>query len=288
MKVFVITGQTATGKTDLAVNKALEYDGEIVNADSRHVYRYLDVVTGKDSTRAFQKNIPVHLQDCVTPDQPFSSYDFVLLAIMKIADILKRGKTPIVVGGTYLYIQHLLYGQSIQVQPNPQLREELSQKSKEELQNMLNCLHSNHRLNSSDWNNPRRLIRQIEIYSSVESRKPTRSVPPTHGISTMYDLNIIGLKHPNPDVARKKIQSRVEQRLKDGALDETRSLLKNGYKKTDPGLQTIGYTQLIAHLNGELSLEEAIMRWTTAEVQYAKRQLTFMKKDPYIQWTTVD
>lgn len=288
MKVFVITGQTGTGKTALAVNTALTYDGELVNADSRHVYRFLDVVTGKDTTKPFQKSIPIHLLDCVAPDEQFSSHDFVQLATVIIADILKRGKTPIVVGGTYLYIQQLLYGQSIQVQPNPQLRDELSQKSKEELQHMLHRLHSNHHLNSSDWNNPRRLIRQIEIYSSIDPRKPSQSVPPTHGISTMYDLNIIGLKHPNPESARKKIQSRVEQRLRDGALNETRSLLKKGYKKTDPGLQTIGYTQLIAHLNGELSFEEATGRWITAEVQYAKRQLTFMKKDPNIQWTTID
>lgn len=283
--LIVITGQTATGKTDLALDYARRLNGEIVNADSRQIYTFLDIVTGKDKETLYKGGIQTHLIDIATPDQPFSSYDFVASATKCIEDIKKRGRTSIIVGGTYLYIKHLLYGQSVQVPPNPKLRDRLEKLSVEELQKELLSINKKLyvSLNKSDIHNPRRLIRKIEILKSGinEVREDSK-----HKID-QSSLTMIGLKHRNKEDLKDAITKRVEKRIMQGALDEARSLLLKGYKKTDSGLQTIGYTQLIAHLEGTLTLEDAKNQWITKEVQYAKRQFTFMKKDPLIVWRTI-
>lgn len=307
--LIVITGQTATGKTKLALDYAKNPpaggDGELINADSRQVYKSLDIVTGKDKEELKKSGIKVHLLDVVTPNQPFSSYDFVSLANFIIKDIWKRKKTPVIVGGTYLYIKHLLYGQDIKIPPNPNLRAKLEKKSVKELQKEL--LHyyikmkSEPKLNNSDWNNPRRLIRKIEILhgpvksiKSIRSKKSdsvsTEAVEERSGkiaVGEWGRIKIIGLRHKSRDSLVMAITERVEKRIKQGALDEVRHLLKMGYVKTNPGLQTIGYEQLISHLEGTLSLEEAVQDWINKEVQYAKRQYTFMKTDLNIGWETV-
>lgn len=283
--LIVITGQTATGKTNLALDYARKLNGEIINADSRQVYTFLDIVTGKDKEFLFKSGIQTHLIDIVTPDQQFSSYDYVVSATKSIEDIQKRGRTPIVVGGTYLYIKHLLYGQSVQVPPDPKLRNRLEMLSVDELQKKLLTIDEKTyvSLNESDVNNPRRLIRKIEILRNGD-------IKDKDGFKQKIDLRsstIIGLKHRNKEELIATIAKRVEKRLLQGALNEVRNLLTQGYKKTDPGLQTIGYTQLIAHLEGSLTLEEAKSQWITKEVQYAKRQYTFMKTDPQIVWKKI-
>ena len=242
-------------------------------------------MTGKDKEFLFKSGIQTHLIDIVTPDQQFSSYDYVVSATKSIEDIQKRGRTPIVVGGTYLYIKHLLYGQSVQVPPDPKLRNRLEMLSVDELQKKLLTIDEKTyvSLNESDVNNPRRLIRKIEILRNGD-------IKDKDGFKQKIDLRsstIIGLKHRNKEELIATIAKRVEKRLLQGALNEVRNLLTQGYKKTDPGLQTIGYTQLIAHLEGSLTLEEAKSQWITKEVQYAKRQYTFMKTDPQIVWKKI-
>jgi len=301
--LVVITGQTATGKTRLALDYAKRLDGELINADSRQVYRHLDIVTGKDKIEINKARIIAHLLDVVKPEQPFSSYAFDGLAKPIIQDIWSRGKTPIIVGGSYLYIKHLLYGQSIAVPPNEVLRKKLEKKSVIELQKTL--LHyyikmkSEPKMNHSDWNNPRRLIRKIEILSNpnklAEPGNPEPSNPggrlgSNRGIKSFIKNGMfvfIGLKHRDKESLLRAVTERVEKRLKQGAIDEVRKLLKNGYKKTDHGLQTIGYKQLIAHLEGETTIEEAQRDWINKEIQYAKRQLTFMNLDSNIEWIEV-
>ena len=280
--MIIITGQTATGKTKLALEFVQKHNGELINFDSRQIYKYLDIITGKDIPKT-----KIWLYDIVTPDQYFSSFDFVKQARPIIDDIKKRGKTPILVGGTYLYLKHLLYGiDDDNSPPNFELRKKLNNKSVKELQDILTKIdvQSINRLNNSDLNNPRRLIRKIEITSN---RKGTLLYKVRPYIRTDLPKTFIGLKYKNKDKIRQTIIKRVEERLKNGAIGEVKNILKMGYKETDPGMKTIGYQQIIKYLNKELTKGKAIDNWVNKEVKYAKRQLTFMKKDKNISWREI-
>ena len=319
--MIIIVGQTATGKTKLALELAKKYNGELVNFDSRQIYKYLDIITGKDLPKNSEfiiQNLELkskynigyyslaiynHLKpfttklwlyDVVTPDQYFSSFDFVEKVKPVIDDIKKRGKIPILVGGTYLYLKHLLYGfNDNNVPPNFELRKKLDTKTVKELQDILKKLspESFNRLNHSDVNNPRRLMRKIEvaIFNSADLTDSTDSdrLNPISSNFIQFNPTIIGIKYKDKSKLRQVIEKRVEERLKNGAIDEVKNILKMGYKSTDPGLKTIGYQQIIKYLNNELTKEKAIEDWINKEVQYAKRQLTFMKKDPNIQWREI-
>lgn len=299
--MIIITGQTATGKTNLGLKLAKENNGEIINADSRQIYQYLNTITGK----AINKNqkfflwkkinhfqigyylfdsIKIWLYDVVTPDQYFSSYHFIQLANLVIKQIKKQNKIPIIVGGTYFYLKHLLYGFDYQVNPNWQLREKLEKLTLNQLQKELLKINPNikNEMNSSDWQNPRRLIRKIEIFH--EKRKQTNPSP--MNFKNKID-QFIGLKFSSKEKLIKTIHYRVKKRIDQGAIEEVKTLLKLGYHENDFGLKTIGYQQIIAYLKGKLSYEEAIDQWITKEIQYAKRQLTFMKKDSNIQWKEI-
>ena len=282
--MIIITGQTATGKTKLAQELVKKHDGELINFDSRQIYKYLDIITGKD----IAKN-KIWLYDIVSPDQYFSSFDFVKLVTPIIADIKKRGKTPILVGGTYLYLKHLLYGiDDDNSPPDFKLRDRLNNKSVKELQNILTKLdvQSINRLNNSDLNNPRRLIRKIEIASNRKGTLLIGSVLKRTDPGIVPEI-FIGLKYKDKGKLRQAIEKRVEGRLKNGAIEEVKKLLKMGYTENDPGLKTIGYQQIIKYLDKELTKEKAIEDWINKEVQYAKRQYTFMKKDNNIKWKEI-
>lgn len=284
MKIIIITGQTATGKTRLALSKK----GVLINSDSRQIYKHLDIITGKD-------RLKIYLYDIVDPKEYFSSFDYQKIAIPLIKKILQEGKTPIIVGGTYLYLAHLLYEIDTEnIPPNWKLREKLNSKSVNELQKILSQLNvqSINRLNNSDKNNPQRLIRKIEILS-VNKTAPIGQISPTrctlgHKINLPdVQIEFIGLRFKKKEDLIKAIKNRVEQRLKKGAIDEVKNLLKKGYLENDPGLKTIGYKQIIQYLKGRLTKKETIDQWITKEIQYAKRQYTFMKKDPNISWRLV-
>ncbi len=300
-KLIIITGQTATGKTKLALEYARKYNGELINSDSRQIYKHLDIITGKDLVHKHW------LYDIVDPQKYFSSFDFVKLAIPIIKKLLCEGKTPVIVGGTYLYLKHLLYGvETENIPPNFKLREELNKKPITELQKKLQAINARSfsLLNQSDKNNPQRLIRKIEILTyfrnNLVAEPPRlRRTPSPRGtgeprrldeklakILNIPDLQIefIGLKFKNKGDLRKVIEKRVEERLKHGAIEEVKNLLKLGYKETDPGLRTIGYQQILRYLHNLSSLGDAVNQWITKEVQYAKRQYTFMKKDKNIKW----
>ena len=283
--MIVIVGQTATGKTKLALKLAEKYNGELINFDSRQVYKYLDIITGKDLPAE-----KVWLYDVVTPDQYFSSFDFVKLVSPIIKDIESREKTPILVGGTYLYLKHLLYGfNDNNIPPNFKLRKKLNDKSVKELQDILKklSLQSFNRLNNSDVNNPRRLIRKIEIAKNNMGVLNNKFQRISTNFNKFHIKSFIGLKYKNKSKLREVIVKRVEERLKNGAINEVKKLLKMGYKSNDPGMKTIGYQQIIKFLNNELIQLKAVEDWVNKEVQYAKRQLTFMKQDKNIEWREI-
>lgn len=275
--MIVITGQTATGKTSLALTMACKCDGELVNADSRQIYRGLDVITGKDLEQLRASGIPFHLFDIADPKKRFSSHEYVKAAAAVIDDIRRRGKTPIIVGGTYLYIKQLLYGFDVAVAPDEKLRKQLDGMLVTELQEMLSPRPED--INDSDWNNPRRLIRRIEIARSPHA-------VPVSG-ATYKTVTMIGLMHKNREALTLAIRQRVSKRIAQGAIDEVIGLIGRGYTDNDPGLETIGYRQLFSFIQGKITKEQAITEWTVRETQYAKRQYTFMKKDVNIVWRYV-
>lgn len=309
-QVIVITGQTATGKSARAAALAKELQGELINADSRQMYQQLDIVTGKefDPDSRFSlyytkkqysigtytiAGTPVWLYDVVSPKHRFSSHDFVECALPVIKDILSRGKTPILIGGSYLYLKHLLYGFSVQVPPNEALRKELNTYSVPRLQDLLKQKHNAvwKVLNESDRQNPHRLIRLLEILTHEPDYIPDHGevskISLQDTLQEPVSVSIQGFRFDSPEILQNKIQDRIEQRLAMGALDETRRLLEKGFSVTDPGLNSLGYKELISHLKGECSEIVMKQRWTYDELHYAKRQYTFMKKDGNIVWENI-
>lgn len=283
MKIIVITGPSATGKTSLALQYAEKYDGELVNFDSRQIYKKLDIITGKDIKKVWLYNI-------VDPKEYFSSFDYVQQAITVIKDIIIRKKTPVLVGGTYLYLYHLLYQvETENIPPNIQLREKFNELPVKNLQQKLieidKLLFES--LNESDKQNPQRLIRKIEIASFYKKKGIKVPVKMKFLFNDFFkDKNIefIGLTFNNREMLLGTIKLRVDKRLQEGAIDEVKRLLGQGYTENDPGMKTIGYQQIIQYLKGNITKKQAIDEWALKEFQYTKRQLTFMKKDPNIVW----
>jgi tRNA dimethylallyltransferase len=242
-KVLIICGPTATGKTKLAAHLAKKLGGELVSADSRQVYRGMDLVTGKERV-----DVPIWLYDVVDPDEEFSVSHWVKLARAAISDIAKRGNMPIVVGGTGLYIQALLRPfETINIPPNKKLREKLAKLTVGELQEMV----TRRDMNASDWYNPRRLIRKIEI---AQSRKRKAQSNQT------YDVLLIGLTAPL-GVLDKRIDERLEARKQLG-MDAEEAILRKRFSPTLPAMTALG-------LN---------------EHAYARRQMTWFKKQSGIMW----
>ena len=292
--MIIITGQTATGKSKLAYEMAKNHNGELINFDSRQVYKHLDIITGK----TIFPDIRTHLLDIVDPKEQFSSFDFISLARPLITKLVKKRITPILVGGSYLYLKHLLYGNDTQVPADWKLRGELNKKSVLELQKILQKENPQvfDKLNQSDRNNPHRLIRKIEI--GLRHSRPDRESGEKQILNQVKDdtgglqndnlsFQFIGLRFKSRKNLTKAVEKRVEQRIKDGAFQEVKHLIKNGYKLTDPGLNTIGYKQIFEYYEGKLSMEKTIEQWISKELQYAKRQYTFMKKDKNIKWQDV-
>ncbi|PIZ65384.1 hypothetical protein CO051_06310 [Candidatus Roizmanbacteria bacterium CG_4_9_14_0_2_um_filter_39_13] len=305
--IHVITGQTATGKTARAIRLAKELGGELVNADSRQVYKELDIITGKDlhlTNGTFHteekkdtfdigyytlKNSPIKLwlYDIVDPNSEFSAFDYKQCAEIGIQNIVERGKTPIVIGGSYLYIKNLLYNTvDTNVAPNPKLRERLNKLSVSELQNMLRDKNMNifEKMNESDNQNPHRLIRKLEI---EEGRCANQNDPIPTSVFNSNHVNIEGLKYKNTDDLVRAIEVRIQERIDAGAIHEVEKLLKKGLSPKTPGLNAIGYQQVLSFVEGKKSMEQMIMDWSMKEIQYAKRQSTFMRQNPDIQWTNI-
>jgi len=288
-KLLIICGPTATGKTLFALEVAKKFNGEIISADSRQVYTGMDIVTGKDLPRNAQclmsnvqwKNkrlsyydisgIKIWLYDVVNPDESFNVSYWKECADLVISDIHKRNKLPIVVGGTGLYIKSLTQNlDQISISPNQKLREDLADKNPEYLFNYLNQLNPSlsAKINASDRHNPRRLIRAIEI--SLTSKLLVNSQ-----LSTIdYQLFQIGLTAPL-DTLYSRIDNRVDAREALGAAEESKIILSR-YDRNLPSLTASGYRAFLD--------SNPISKWKTLEHQYARRQLTWFKKQPGIHW----
>ncbi len=274
-KLIVILGQTSTGKSDFAVEIAKKVGGEIISADSRQVYKGMDLGTGKITKKEMQ-GVPHHLLDVANPKKVFSVSDYKLLADKKIKEILKRGKVPILCGGTGFYIDAVVNGTILpEVAPNAKLRAMLAKKSVVELFKMLKKLDPA-RAKNIDSKNPVRLIRAIEIVKALGKVPKVKS-------GTEYDALKIGLTLPD-EVLKKKIHTRLLARIKKGMPKEIENLHKQGisWKRMDElGLE---YRYGVLYLQGKLTKKEMIEKLTTESWHYAKRQKTWFKRDKDIIW----
>lgn len=285
-KGLVICGPTATGKTALAIKLAKKFNGEIISADSRQVYKGMDIGTGKDREILQKEKIKAWGLDLVEPDQKFSVSHWLKFIQPVIRDIRKRKKLPIIVGGTGFYIKGLTRGfESLGIPPDWELRRSLSNLEVKELRKRLRELDRERwrAMNKSDRNNPRRLVRAIEV--KLQTQKTKR--PTTRQNLKIFNILTIGLKASYKTLYQ-RIDKRVAERVKKGILKEIQGLLKRGYSWKDPGFNTLGYKEFRDFFEKKASLEEAIQRWKYDEHAYARRQMTWFRKQKPIYWFDIN
>lgn len=281
-----LVGPTAVGKTESALGLAEALGAEIVNADSRQVYRRMDLGTAKPTAEE-RARVPHHLIDVVDPDQPFSAGDFVRLADAAIADIRARGRVPLVVGGTGLYVRALVDGIWHAPSRNPALRAALAEvrgrRGTAFMHRFLarldpdsaGLLHANDR---------HKVDRALEI--TLQTGWPASALRRDHGFPGRYPAVHIGLRRPRGELYE-RINSRVEQMISAGWLDEVRSLVNKGYGAGAPGMNAVGYRELVRVLNGEWTIEQASGVIQKGTRNYAKRQFTWFNKDARLRWLDV-
>ncbi|MCF6093127.1 tRNA (adenosine(37)-N6)-dimethylallyltransferase MiaA [Microaerobacter geothermalis] len=289
-KLLAIVGPTAVGKTALSLQLARVFDGEIISGDSMQVYRGMDIGTAKVSP-AERKRIPHHLIDIKDPDENFSVAEFQALAIPLITDIYSRGKLPILVGGTGLYIKSVTrHYQFPEAAQDTAYRKKLAQRMKDEGPETL--LHKLKELdpetaNRLHVNDKRRIIRALEIIHLTnktmteyikEQKEQIRESP--------YDLVMIGLSVDRQKLYQ-RINLRVDQMIHEGLVKEVKKLLDMGYGLEYTSMQGLGYKELIPYLKGEISLEEAVEEIKSRTRKFAKRQLTWFRQMPEIHWFDV-
>lgn len=302
-KLLIVCGPTATGKTALAIKLAKIFNGELVSVDSRQVYKFMDIGTGKDVSDFnfklsdlkwkrkkigyyFKDKLKIWGLDLVKPDEEFSVAHWLDFAHLIIQDIWQRKKLAIVVGGTGFWLKALINKiDSLGIAPDWQLRKQLEKKGVEQLREMLAGLDPGRlqRMNYSDKNNPRRLIRAIEI---ARKRKDLRFKPQVLRFK-IDRLLMIGLKASNK-VLYQGIDQRVEKRIKQGAEKEVRALIKKGYSWNLFSLTATGYKEWRPFLEAKSTLKEVITRWKFNEHQLARRQLTWFKKNQKINWFDIE
>lgn len=276
-KIIAVVGPTASGKTALGLMLAKKFNGEIVNADSRQVYRGMDIATAKPDKNELA-SIRHHLIDIAEPDDEFTLANFKEEALEAIDDILARNKLPIIVGGTGLYVKAIIDNLDIPaVAPDRNLRSELGNKKLGELAVMLAELDPAC-AEKIDMKNPRRVMRALEIALS----NGKLSLAGEKKLPARYDVLQIGLKI-NREELYQRISARINAQLESGLLAEVQFLSKK-YAWDLPSMSGIGYKQLGYFLRNEISLPEAVELIKRDTRRYAKRQLTWYKKDPRVNW----
>ncbi len=305
-KLLVICGPTAVGKTNIGIFLARKFGGELISADSRQVYKGLDIITGKDIPEIsklksqnsnlninndkfevgyrIKDDVPVWLVDIVEPDYAFSAGEFALLAQKVIADIWSRGKLPIIVGGTGFYIRSVINPyDTYMIPPDKALRSRLEKTDLAGLQKKLAQDDATRweNMNDSDKKNPRRLIRAIEVEKWRQKFSQQNS-----GLQIIPAENIffIGLRADFRLVLRDRIHKRIEKRIDQGAVEEVKKLMGKKYSWFLPAFTSTGASQLKKYIEGKDTLQDALKSWQFQEIDYSKRQLTWFKKDKKIRW----
>jgi tRNA dimethylallyltransferase len=265
--LVVIVGETASGKTALAIEMAQQFNGEIIAADSRTVYKGLDIGTAKPTAEE-QQAVPHHLLDVVTPDQVFTAADFQRLTKAAINQISNRGGVPLLVGGSGLYVDAVLYDFEFRGPADEERRKELQGLSVERLQEMISEQDLPMPENSR---NARYLIRTLETAGIQGKRKPLRP-----------NTLVLGLTIDREEL-RQKLAQRVDLMVEQGLVHEVETMAEiHGWAA--PGLQAPGYKAFHAYVDGEIPLEEAKALFTQNDMQLAKRQRTWFRRSPDIHW----
>lgn len=275
--LIIVLGPTASGKSKLAVKLAKKFKGEIISADSRQVYCGLDIGTGK-ITKKERKGIPHYLLDVASPKRKFSLIRYRKLVLRAINKIFKRGKLPILCGGTGFYIQAVVEGIVVpEIKPDWSLRKKLARKNPGELFKLLKKLDPR-RAEMIDKKNPRRLIRALEII--VKSKK---SIPPLKKKPLPYPCLMIGIKKESQEL-KKLIKKRFFKWLKQGLIREVKSLRKNGLSWEKIEEFGIHYRAIAQYLQNKISYQKMIEKSLKEIENYAKRQMVWFKRDQRIHW----
>jgi len=279
-RVVVVVGPTGIGKSQTAFDLALALGGEVVVADSRQVYEMLDIATNKPPPE-HRERVRYHMIDFVDPRESFNAAQYVQGARSAIEDIVARGRVPIVEGGTMLYVDALTEGFSLAgVPPDAELREQLSALDIDSLRDRLLALDPDPGV---DLANPVRVIRAIEVLEAVGpplKRLRTRSAPAWH-------LLRVGLTAPLA-VIDERLAERSRRQVERGVVQETRDALAVGVPATAPVLTGIGYAEALAHIRGEVSLEDLPSVMAASNRRYARRQLRWWKRDPRVRWFEIE
>jgi tRNA dimethylallyltransferase len=282
-QVVVLVGPTAVGKTDLAIKLAEKLEGEIVSADSRLLYRGMDIGTAKPTKEEMVK-VPHHMVDLAEPDEIWSLATFQQKMVKTMGEIQARGMLPIVAGGTGQYIRSLMEGWIIPtVHPEPRMREVLERFGHEigasELHRRLGLIDPKAAA-KMDANNLRRSIRALEVIFttgelfSIQKDKQTPDL----------DFKLIGLTRPREELYA-RVDARIERMFDEGFVEEVKRLLGKGYTQSLPTLSAIGYREVIQYLNGEITLEDAKVQMRKKTREFIRRQANWFKpKDPLIEW----
>lgn len=281
--ILVIVGPTASGKTAVGIELAQRLNGEIISADARQIYRFMDIGTAKPTAEE-RSAMRHHLIDFVNPDEDYSAGQFAEDASAVIGDILCRGKTPIVVGGAGLYIRALLDGFS----PMPKIPAEIRARLKSEGRESLPELYKRLCEVDPEWaakiqpTDTQRILRGLEVFET--SGKPLsehQKVPPTPPIR--HTASYFGL-HWEREALYERINARACLMFENGLIEEAASLRDRGYTPTLNALNAFGYREIFQYLDGKTTLDRALADLQQGTRRYAKRQMTFFRKNERIQW----
>lgn len=288
MKIFTLVGPTGVGKTEIAIELARHYNLEIISADSRQIYKHMDIGTAKPKLTDSEwltvdgKLIKFHMVDIATPDILYSAADFARDATEVIEKLITENKRFILVGGSGLYLKALFEPFFSAPARNLKLRSLLAREPLEDLYEQLKMVdpESAQRIHCQDR---QRIIRALEIYE--QTRKPWSILIKTDKKESRFTPYYVGI-----NMLRKKLYEKINQRfdqmIKDGLIDEVKKLLSLGYTQECNALNGIGYQEIIRFLDGEISLTEAIETAKSRSRQYAKRQITWFKKIKEVKWIT--
>ena len=282
--IICVVGPTASGKTALAIELAKAFNGEIVSCDSMQIYRRMDIGTAKPTAEERQ-GIPHHMIDVADPEESFSVSRYCQMATPIVEDILRRGKTCIIAGGTGLYVDALIRGNDFAPIPSTGCRQRLERRAEAEGIQVLT-----QELSAVDpesvqraQGNPRRIIRALEVYLETGQTLTAHNLA-TQAIPPRFSPLWIGLDDEDRQDLYRRIDLRVDLMLEQGLLEEIRSLLDSGIPESATAMQAIGYKEFIDALRGRIPMEQAVSDLKQASRRYAKRQKTWFRRNRDIHW----
>ena len=289
-KIYAVVGPTASGKSALSISLAKEMNGEIVCLDSMQIYREMKIGTAAPTAEE-KAEVPHRLFGFRDPRRPYSCSDYARSAARCVNDIIKRGKTPILCGGTGLYLDSLLYGVGgKEAEPDLEYRAYLEELAEKNGPNALHAMLAGidpEAAGAIHPNNVRRVIRALEICRECGSK--TQKDKKAREKGAKYEIAAVGLRYADRALLVSRINRRVDKMLEDGLVFETETLMKNGvFSANQTAAQAIGYKEIIPYINGECSLEKAKEKLCIATRQYAKRQMTWFSAKPYVSFIECD